>query len=316
MKSFRTIVQVPKKANYDHRHRFHFEGSCFAENIRRSMEQCGFDCTGGHHGILYHPLAMAQSIDEVLQQKKYEANDLFCSGEKWVSLSHHGSFSNVNREEAMENINASIEEGFVHLTQADVLIVTFGTSWAWKHKESNRVVGNCHRLPQQAFTKELSSVSEMAMTWMVLMGNLLEKNDQLNIVFTVSPVRHTREGMEENNLSKAQLRLLCHELVKAFPNRATYFPAYEIMMDDLRDYRFYELDMIHPNGAAIEYIRDVWAQAYVDPTAWKAALEIEKLIRFVEHRPSAEGMPKHAEKSKEIFAQIENLKKQSFSDGR
>jgi len=307
MKSFRTLVAASKRANWNHSTQFEFEGSCFAENIKHSMQQCGYNCNGGHHGILFHPLAIAQSIDEVLMEKKYTIDDLILSGKKWVSLSHHGSFSDENAEALVERINTENANAAGRLIKADVLVVTFGTSWAWRHLQSNRVVGNCHRLPQQEFSRELSSLSEMTMKWIVLLGNLLEKNTAIHVVFTVSPVRHTREGMEENNLSKSQLRLLCHELTKAFPASTSYFPSYEIMMDDLRDYRFYEADMIHPNSTAIEYIRDQWAEAYVSESSWKAGLEIEQLNKFLHHRPSTDSDATYQEKRTEIQNKIEAL---------
>lgn len=308
MTTFRTEVNVIKKADWNHSHLFLFEGSCFAENIRAAMQKMGFNCEGGHHGILFHPIAIGQSINEVLSGKKYVDSDLFLSGKNWVSLAHHGAFSGEKKEAVLDRINQQISDAYKQMEQANVLIVTFGTAWAWQHKASNTVVGNCHRLPQQDFVRHLSSVPEMTMHWMVVLGRLFELNKNLKVVFTVSPVRHTREGMEQNGLSKALLRALCAELVNAFPDQASYFPSFEIMMDDLRDYRFYEMDMIHPSELAIDYIKNKWATAYLGDEARKRASEIEQLQKFADHRPSESSKEEHEKKWAEAHSKIASLK--------
>lgn len=308
MTNFRTEIVTSKKAEWNHQQLFLFEGSCFAVNIRSAMQRMGFECGGGHHGILFHPSAIAQSINEVLSEKRYHESDLLLSGEKWVSLAHHGSFAGEQKVQVLDHINRHIHEAYSQISRADVMIITFGTSWAWRHKSSNTIVGNCHRLPQQDFERHLSSIPEMTMHWVVVLGKMLEINPKLKIVFTVSPVRHTREGMEQNSLSKALLRALCAELVNAFPNQTTYFPSFEIMMDDLRDYRFYEADMIHPNALAIEYIKDKWADTYLSDQAKSRAKEIEQLFKLADHRPSESSKEYHEKKWAEAHSKIASLK--------
>jgi hypothetical protein len=219
-----------------------------------------------------------------MNQKEYGANDLMQSNDLWVSLNHHGRFSSADQNQTLNEINITIGEGSAFIKEASLLIVTFGTSIGYHHGIESRVVANCHKIDSKTFTKKRTEISEIVGVWKKVISDLIAQNPKLKVLFTVSPVRHLREGFEENQKSKATLLLAIEQLQNAFPQSCLYFPSYELMMDDLRDYRFYDSDMVHPSAQAIEYIRQKFFKAVMSDETLEKCNLMESQIRKIEHR--------------------------------
>lgn len=259
-----------------------FVGSCFTENMSSRLSALGLPVTVNPHGILFNPVSVARCVGDLVDGKRYTLEDLDKFDSKYLSYFHHGSFSNVDSEAALEEINLSIEQGREALKKAQTLFITFGSSWAYRHREKNVIVANCHKVPQSTFDKELITHDKTVL----LFGNLLEKvfefNKQIRVVFTVSPVRHRKDGFTENQLSKSHLTIAVHNLKSIF-ERAHYFPAYEILMDDLRDYRFYKSDLLHPNEQAQQYVWEKFQQTFFTDPDREKIKKIEKINRSLGH---------------------------------
>jgi len=249
------------------------------------MARAGFMLQTNPHGIIFDPLSLLQSLEEVVLNRRYGATDLFSFAGEWHSFRHHGSFRSGNREELLERINSEIESAHRHLRKAKVLFVTFGTAAAYFHGESEIPVANCHRLPQSEFNEVLLDHSRIVAAWEKFFPVLKQFNPELNVVFTVSPVRYLRLGAIRNQLSKSNLLLAAHEICSKFPN-SFYFPSYELLMDDLRDYRFYALDRAHPSGEASEYIWLKLMKSIAAENIIAVATSVRKDLRIFDHRPS------------------------------
>ncbi|MES2616237.1 MAG: GSCFA domain-containing protein [Bacteroidota bacterium] len=257
-------------------------GSCFTEHIGGKLNDRYFDTLMNPNGIVFNPLSLLEPLKRVIDGNGYSEGDLVRQNELWSSIYHHGKFSNRNKEKVLNAINKEQLSFSAYLKQADWLIVTFGTAWVYTLKERDEIVANCHKLPQHFFSKHLLSVDEIAERWLKIMEQLLAINPALNVIFTVSPVKHLRDGVHENNLSKATL-LLAIEKMKS--KNIHYFPAYELVIDDLRDYRFFDSDGAHPNSMAIDYVFDKFSHyAFAEKTqqAMKAVSDYRKLEQ---HRP-------------------------------
>ncbi|MFN0032965.1 MAG: GSCFA domain-containing protein [Flavobacteriales bacterium] len=288
--SFRTELHFPPAPfSISHADSIVMQGSCFAENIGAWLNRYRFQANINSHGILFNPASITNALSDAIQECKYTQDDLLKVSEKFVSLNHHGKFSDANDDDCLLRINDSISNAHKDLKAATLLVITFGSAWAWRHIENDMIVANCHKMPQQQFRKELISSS-----WIVNeYGNLIPKlkgyNPKLKIIFTVSPVRYLRDGLVQNNLSKAQLITAVHELCSQFPD-CFYFPAYELVTDDLRDYRFFKEDMLHPTAQAIEYVWKKFSAWCMAETSLRKMEAMEKHLLQLEHRPaSAQG---------------------------
>jgi hypothetical protein len=258
-------------------------GSCFTEHIGTHLEEMKFDVLQNPNGILFDPLSVAQSLISYLEPFHYRPEDLFFHNELWQSWKHHGQFSDTSPEDALEKINQSQKKAHIFLKQADWLIITLGSAFVYVLKEQNKNVANCHRAPANWFTKKLLTIEEMLAALDETLHRLLDFNPRLQIVFTISPVRHIRDGVIENNRSKARLLEVAHQLVSKF-NRTYYFPAYELVIDVLRDYRFYDKDLVHPNYMATNFVLEKFMESYVQPESCILAEEIRKLQISRKHR--------------------------------
>ena len=236
--NFRTQVELPKKeTEIRHSDRIMLFGSCFAENIGNLLLANKFRCDVNPFGILYNPLSVAEAIRQTLSYKTYNEADLFCDRAGWHSFMHHSSFSGNSAEECLSRINDRLGRAAIELPQTDWLMITWGTAWVYSLKETGTIVGNCHKQPDKLFTRRLLSVEEIVSEYFNLLKTLRELNPRLNVLFTVSPIRHAKDGMHGNQISKSTLLLAVDTLQRHFP-MCHYFPSYEIMMDELRDYRF------------------------------------------------------------------------------
>ncbi len=283
---FRTIVDIKKQEpGITYSDRIMMFGSCFAENIGEKLVSSKFQTLVNPFGILYNPESIHASIERILEKKLFTGSELFEHEGVWNSFSHHSRFAELSSGLFLKNANKKLEEASGFLKTTDFLILTFGTSWIYRLKESGTVVSNCHKLPGNLFIRERLSIEGIVETYTNLIRRLSEVNPGIKIIFTVSPIRHWKDGVHENQLSKSTLLLAIERLQLLFPANTFYFPAYEIVLDELRDYRFYREDMIHPNETAIGYIWERFSDCFCGKETVKKLSEIEKLISAAQHRP-------------------------------
>lgn len=280
---FYTHIDISKSAfKINHQDKILMLGSCFIENIGSKLIDNKFNVNLNPFGILYNPQSIAQSLEILLDKRTFTESDLFEDGGIYNSYYHHSRFSGANKEECLNKINSSIGEASDVLKRGDILFITFGTSYVFRHKELDLIVSNCHKLPAKTFDRYRLTVEQIVDCWAVLISRMKEVNPDLKIIFTVSPIRHLKDGAHDNQLSKATLLLAVDELNKIAD--CTYFPSYEIVLDELRDYRFYNEDMVHPNETSIKYIWKRFAETYFDRNTISIIEEWNKLHTAINHR--------------------------------
>lgn len=260
-------------------------GSCFSDNIGGKLRGAMIHVDVNPFGTLYNPLSIAQSVERIISGEPERGIDLFSAGGVWNSYNFHSRFSMPSKDATLQQMNGRIAEAHEHLKSCQTLIVTLGTAIVYRLKETGQVVANCHKVPQHHFTRKMASVEEMAEALSHAVELLRKYNPALRVIFTVSPIRHIADGLEMNSLSKAALRVTVNELNRVYKDCTSYFPAYEIMMDDLRDYRFYAPDMVHPSEVAIEYIWQVFRATYFDDASCQAIARCERVSKRLNHRP-------------------------------
>lgn len=285
MEPFRTAIDIKSEDKpIDYSSNVLFLGSCFAENMGAKLVQNKFQTLINPFGILYNPHSIANSLEILVKKELFTEHDLFEDKGVWNSFSHHSRFSDTDKTRCLENINQQIELGANFLKKADYLIITFGTAWVYQLKKTGNVVSNCHKVAAKEFERVRLTEQDIVERINWVFETLQRENPELKIILTVSPVRHIKDGLVENQLSKATLLLATHKLVSEF-EKVSYFPSYEIMMDDLRDYRFYADDMVHPSNVAIEYIWEKFKISWIEPKVYEAMNEIAKIQQAVNHRP-------------------------------
>ena len=285
MKNFRTTIQAEQSSNkIGYETPTLFMGSCFTENIGNKMLELKFPTIVNPFGVLYNPASVRSSLEILLDKRNFNEKDLHFFNDQWFSFYHDTEFSNENKDECLKKINTSVNEAREHLRSAEYLIITFGTAWIYEYKKTENVVSNCHKIPAKEFERRKLGVEDIFVQWAKLLNRIEDYNPNLKIIFTVSPVRHWKDGAVQNQLSKSTLILAINQLMKIFDN-VEYFPAYEIMMDDLRDYRFYADDMLHPSNVAIEYIWDYFKQTFFDKKTINIIDEVNQVIQAENHRP-------------------------------
>jgi hypothetical protein len=283
---FRTIVQIEKTADpiaVDSG--VLFIGSCFAGNIGQMMADARFPTLVNPYGMLYNPLSVASAVDSIMEKRMVSEDDLVERDGLWHSFMHHGHFSHPDLPTALANINSATELAHHFLLNAQYVIVTFGTGYVYEHKLEQRVVANCHKFPDFDFNRYLLEPDEIIDIWKELIVRLRVYNPSIKIIFTVSPVRHWKDGAHGNQVSKSVLILAIDKLVHLF-DKVNYFPAYEIVMDELRDYRFYDAAMMHPNNVAVEYVWQRFCQTFLSTDAQSFLKEVSKIIKARQHKPS------------------------------
>jgi hypothetical protein len=282
---FRTVIKCEKsieKICYDTH--LLMLGSCFTENLGMKLKTLKFNITINPFGIVYHPLAVSEQINRIIMGKIYSANELIFDGELWHSFEHHGRFSHCDSSEVLQKINSELLNANIALQQSKWLFITFGTAWGYTLKDEGRIVANCHKFPASKFERIRFNVNDITENWIETITKLQKFNPELKIVFTLSPIRHLRDGAYENQLSKATLLLAIEEIMNK-TERTSYFPAYEIVLDDLRDYRFYKEDMVHPNNVAIEYIWQKFCDTFFADNTLGIISEVEDIVKAASHRP-------------------------------
>ncbi|MBN1186333.1 MAG: GSCFA domain-containing protein [Bacteroidales bacterium] len=285
MSQFRTVVNIPKSINKpDYKKSILFTGSCFSENIGKKLQDAKFKVDINPFGILYNPSSIKNSYEILLYQKYFCRNDLFFYNSVWNSFYHHSRFSHIDPEVCLEQINNRIIQGYQTLANASFVFITFGTAWVYESIEKEFIVSNCHKLPASKFRRYLLDENIIMDDYRELFNKLRSVNPSLQVVLTVSPIRHWKDGAINNQVSKSILLLAISRLIKEF-DYVNYFPAYEIMMDDLRDYRFYDEDMLHPNSSAVEYIWQRFCETYLDKKTMEIIGECEKIYKAMQHKP-------------------------------
>jgi len=280
---FRTEIPVPKfPFQISSQDNILLLGSCFSDNIGSFLSNNRFSVLSNPFGTLFNPVSIANALKMTLNQELFTNDYSYFFDNQWVSFAHHGSFSHLDENQFLKQIEQqfSITKNF--LEKANLLFITFGTAYCYRFLERNLVVANCHKIPNTQFEKFRLEVCEIADLYKVLIQTIQSINPALNIIFTVSPVRHLGDGFHENQLSKAVLHLAVEQLTKE--EKAYYFPAYEIVMDDLRDYRFYAEDLCHPGNNAIRYIEEIFADSFFSQQTKEKQKEIEKENKLLNHR--------------------------------
>lgn len=281
---FRTEIEpLNHKGTIDHKTKILLVGSCFTDEIGNRLRNGLFDVEVNPFGTLYNPESIANEISSTIEGIHFTDKDFFIEGEKWHTFRRHSRFSMADKQVMVSNLNDDIDRFKDYLLQTDILIVTFGSAIAFRHKESNQIVANCHKCNSNNFVRKNFSVDQIVCRWTALINQLREQNPNLKVIFTVSPVRHSGYGLVADRISKSTLTLACNQLVNTLPN-TYYFPSYEIMVDDLRDYRFYKDDLVHPSELAVDYIYDIFMQSFTSPTTIAYATRWEKVTARLYHK--------------------------------
>lgn len=281
-----TEVSLPDYPfSLNHRSQVLMMGSCFTENIGRLMERYLFPVCINPFGVTYNPLSVKRGLEALMNKEAYGAEDMDQYNNLWFSFDHYTGFSSPDQDAALEMINHSFNEAKEALLKADTLILTWGTSWVYRYKKTGQVVCNCHKIPAREFTRTRLTSTEIVKTYESLLPELFELNKDLKIIHTISPVRHWKDGAHGNQLSKAALLIAGDALQEKFPKQFFYFPSYEIVMDELRDYRFYAEDMLHTSEQATRYIWEKFQGALIESGSREIIGEVEALHKLMEHRP-------------------------------
>jgi hypothetical protein len=304
---FKLNFDVPQsELQLSHKDSIVLIGSCFSDEMSSYFQKSGFKVESNSFGTIFHPDPIARSLklslDDSIKAELFERDGLFFS---WSSA---GKIYGNSEEELKQEVISRRQKLRTSLKNASVLVVTFGTAWGYRHVELDRVVANCLKAPAKTFQKELSSISNLQEQWNSTIEALKEFNSSLKIIFTVSPVRHKKDGLVENNRSKARLIELVHALTKQ--EGVSYFPAYEILIDELRDYRFYASDFVHPSKEAVEYVWEKFADFAISPDAMDIAKKVKGLHRELEHKSLYPESAEDKERLERAYQRKEELLRQ------
>jgi hypothetical protein len=291
--NFTTKIPISKSAHpIDYHSKIVSLGSCFAVNMAEKLDYFKFENTCNPFGIIFNPVSIEKLVYRITQQLFYTENDIFFHNESWNCYEAHSELSHSNKAAFLNTLNGIIEQANRQFSDASHLIITLGTSWVYRNIETNEIVANCHKVPQKQFKKELLSVEIIKQSIQNSISLLQNINPNANFIFTVSPVRHIKDGFVENQVSKAHLIAALQTAISHLPS-ATYFPSYEIMMDELRDYRFYAEDMLHPSQVAIDYIWERFKETTILETTFSIMDEVETIQKGLAHRPFKANSESH-----------------------
>ncbi|RXM49664.1 MULTISPECIES: GSCFA domain-containing protein [unclassified Chryseobacterium] len=307
---FRTEVDIPKsEKKIEIEDRIFSIGSCFASEMTELLKDGQLQTLNNPFGTIFNPFSINNAVKRLHDSEFYIEDELITYNEEYISLDHHTSFDTRYIHQTLDKINGKIEAGNAFLQEADWIIITYGSSFIYEFLPKQKLVTNCHKIPQKFFEKRLLSHQELTGS---IYNTILEFKDickeGVQILFSVSPVRHTKDGMVENQLSKSKLITAIHESISLFED-CHYLPVYEILMDDLRDYRFYKEDMIHPSTQAVNYIFDKFGDSYFSDETKEFIKENFKIMRALEHRTNDVKDPKFIEFREKLDQRIENQRK-------
>jgi hypothetical protein len=305
---FRTTLTIPKSSvDLSYETPLIMLGSCFTENIGARLQSLHLPVLTNPFGIVYNPISMSKNINYLMTNETFSEKDIFQQGDMWHSWQHHSRFSSPEKVEILRGINDELTTARNHFVKTKTLILTLGTANIFVEKKSNQVVNNCHKAPPQYFEKKRLSVSDVVSSFKTVFEKVLSQNADFQIVITVSPIRHLRDGLIENNRSKAVLLLACAELSDLFLN-VHYFPAYELVIDDLRDYRFFAPDMMHPTDQAIDYIWQHFTDTFFTEKTKIMTEEVHKINLMKQHRPLHPNTEGYQQFVNQLQQKVDNLK--------
>jgi len=287
-------------------------GSCFAENIGAKLHFYHFQQTTNPFGIIFNPVSIEIIIRRAIQKEYFTEKDIFFNNERWHCFEIHSELSSPDKDFFLKNLNETLDDFLFQISTATHFILTLGTSWVYKTISTQELVANCHKIEQKEFSKHLLSASEILQSLQNSVRLVREINPKCSFIFTISPVRHLKDGFVENQISKANLIAAVYHLVQNHLKELTlhYFPSYEIMMDELRDYRFYDMDLLHPNETAINYIWSRFVETNVEKSSFSTMNEVETIRKGLQHRPFNPESVSHQKFLKNLHGKIERLQKE------
>jgi len=293
---FRTkIPLIKQKRNpIDYKSKILLFGSCFSENIGDNLKYFKFPTYINPFGILFHPKAIESSLLNTINKKEYTEDDLFFHNEQWHCFEAHSKLSNISKDDLLQALHTTIKSTYQQLVESSHIIITLGTAWVYRFIETDTIVANCHKIPQKKFLKELLTVDEITESLNAMIALIHSINKNVSILFTLSPVRHLKDGFIENQQSKSHLTAAIHNVLDKRKN-VSYFPSYEIMIDELRDYRFYDEDMIHPNTMAIKYIWEKFVNTLISDDSIEVMEEVDAIRKNLAHKPFNSSSKQHQE---------------------
>ncbi len=312
---FSTKITIPKSNNpIDYNSKIVSLGSCFAENMSEKLDYFKFVNFVNPFGIIFNPVSIENIISRVVNQQKFTEKDVFFHNERWNCYEVHSELSHENKDEFINSLNLIIQQSYNLILQSTHFIITYGTSWVYRNLETNEIVANCHKVSQKHFQKEILSVETIQKSIQNTLDLIQKINPACHFIFTVSPVRHLKDGFVENQLSKAHLitalqSAICSRKLSGLPS-VLYFPSYEIMMDELRDYRFYTQDMLHPNQVAIDYIWEQFFLTQISEDIHLIMAEVCSIQKGFMHKPFNSGSQIHQQFLSKLQDKIEALQKQ------
>lgn len=309
----RTQIQLRQAENQiDYQSQLVLLGSCFAENMGEKLNYYKFPSLQNPFGILFHPKAIEKLIEGSVQGKRYTGKDTFFHNERWHCFDAHSDLSDVSKEVLLERLNTGLKETHQQIAGSTHIIITLGTAWVYRDTKTNSLVANCHKVPQKSFSKELLPISTLTESLKNIIDLIQSINKSVSVVFTVSPVRHLKDGFVENQRSKAHLITAVAQVLssKVELGEKHYFPAYEIMMDELRDYRFYEADMVHPSPLAIDYIWEKFKTVWISEKAYRPMEQVEDIQKGLGHKAFDPDSERHRRFLKSLGDKITYLRKE------
>jgi len=309
MSPFRTKIDIPKsKFQLSHNTKTILIGSCFTDHIGSRLKTYKFPVEHNPFGVLYNPVSIKNNLEILINKKLFYESDLYYYNDQWLSFNHYSAFSNPDKKVCLKQINERIEDAAEFLKKSSYLFITFGTAWVYEFRETGKIVANCHKVPAKEFKRYLLNLRDIVNAYTDFFQKLTAFNPEIRTIFTVSPIRHWKDGAEMNQVSKSTLLLAIYELRKKFPEM-DYYPSYEILMDELRDYRFYASDMLHLSDIAIDYIWKSFVSTYIDDKSKVIISEIEKLNKAINHKPFNISSKPYQEFVKSHLKYIDTLEK-------
>jgi len=308
-------TQVPLQTaddQVDYQSQLFLLGSCFVENIGKKLDYYKFRSLQNPFGILFHPKAIENLLSKSIQAFNYSEEDVFYHNERWHCFDAHSELSNVSKKELLRKLNDGLKDTRQQISESTHIVITLGTAWVYRKLESNAYVANCHKVPQKEFSKDLLSVEDIIESLETIVDLIQSVNPTAQIIFTVSPVRHLKDGFVENQQSKAHLISAIGKVLSSpvQSREKYYFPSYEIMMDELRDYRFYKSDMVHPNELAVDYIWGKFKGVWISKEAFSTMEKVEEIQRGMLHRPFNPKSEEHQNFLNSLHHKIADLKKE------
>jgi GSCFA family len=305
-----TINILPNHCKIDYDSTILSMGSCFAENIGNKLTYYKYKNKVNPFGIIFNVISIEKLLQRIVYQKKFTEKDIFYHNEAWHCFEVHSEMSSYSKDALLEKLNITLEETFEYIKNTSHCILTYGTSWVYKHKETFEIVANCYKLPQQNFEKKLITTEETLVSLTNIVSLIHFVNPKVQFIFTISPVRHIKDGFVENNVSKAHLVSAVYVFVNqvSTKNYTSYFPSYEIVLDELRDYRFYTEDMLHPNQLAINYIWEKFIGSYTSIETQKLSQEIENIQKDLQHKVFHTESESYLKFKNKLQQKIVNLK--------